>query len=267
VAPRPPKKRKDGKLVVLVVDDEQDIRRLLRRVLEEKGFEVLEAGRGLEALQLVRDGAPDLILLDAMLPEVHGFEICRRIKGSRRYGHIPIIMISAIYRGWRVAEDLMESYGAFAFLEKPFRMSEVLDRIDAALHGTSAEPEDEITDNLSEQAELRLSEGLDAYQKGDLDAAVEALKEGIAVDPLSFRLHYHLGLIHGQREEVFDAIASLETAVNLSPRNYAALKNLAVLYQKAGFKRKSVEVWERTLGAAPDDETKRGIKEHLMNLL
>ena len=67
---------------------------------------MVEADRGLTALRLVKERHPDLIVLDAMLPEVHGFEIARRIKGSQRYGSIPIIMVSAVYRGWRYAEDL-----------------------------------------------------------------------------------------------------------------------------------------------------------------
>ncbi len=56
----------------------------------------------------MKEQTPDLIVLDAMLPEVHGFEIARRIKHSERYGHVPIIMVSAVYRGWRYAEDLKQ---------------------------------------------------------------------------------------------------------------------------------------------------------------
>jgi tetratricopeptide (TPR) repeat protein len=66
---------------------------------------------------------------------------------------------------------------------------------------------------------------------------------------------------------VFEAIAAMEAAVDLSPKNFAALKNLAVLYQRAGFKHKAIEIWERALGSAQDDETRLGIKEHLMSLL
>src|SRR5262249_22989394 len=77
-----------GKLV-LVVDDEEDIRRLLKRLLADRGFRVIEADRGLLALRLVKEHVPDLIILDAMLPELHGFDIARRIKGSEKYGHIP----------------------------------------------------------------------------------------------------------------------------------------------------------------------------------
>lgn len=250
---------------VLVVDDEDDIRKLLTRVLQTKGYEVIEAKRGLEALQLVRDNTPDVILLDAMLPEVHGFEICRRIKGSKRYGHIPIIMVSAIYRGWRVAEDLKSSFGVDAFLEKPFKMADVLTHVDAVLDGRSGDVEPD--DMLSKETSVFLEQGMDAYRAGDLDLAVAKLREGLGVDPGSFQLHYHLGLVLGRGEDIFDAIQELETAVDLQPRHFAALKNLAILYQRAGFKYKAIEMWERALGNSPDDETRQGIKEHLMALL
>jgi DNA-binding response OmpR family regulator len=250
---------------VLVVDDEDDIRKLLTRVLQTKGYEVIEAKRGLEALQMVRDDTPDVILLDAMLPEVHGFEICRRIKGSKRYGHIPIIMVSAIYRGWRVAEDLKSSFGVDAFLEKPFKMADVLSHVDAVLDGRSGEVEPD--DMLSSETSVYLEQGMDAYRAGDLELAVAKLRQGLGVDPASFQLHYHLGLVLGRGEDIFDAIQELETAVDIQPRHFAALKNLAILYQRAGFKYKAIEMWERALGNSPDDETRQGIKEHLMALL
>ena len=250
---------------ILIVDDEDDIRKLLTRVLSQKGYSVIEASKGLEALQKVRDAKPDVILLDAMLPEVHGFDICRRIKGSKRYGHIPIIMVSAIYRGWRVAEDLKASYGVDAFLEKPFKINEVIQHVERALMGRTSEmPVDE---QLSQEAGRILEEGMNAYRAGDIDAAIEKLQEGLKVDPLSFQLHYHLGLLQGRRDLVFDAIHQLETATELQPRNFSALKNLAVLYQRAGFKHKAIEMWERALSSAPDEETRVGIKDHLMSLL
>lgn len=250
---------------VLVVDDEDDIRRLLRRVLEERGYEVIESGKGLEALQLVRDRTPNLIVLDAMLPEVHGFDICRRIKGSQRYGDIPIVMISALYRGWRFAEDLKASYGVEAFLEKPFKIGDVLDAVERGLEGR---PEPSVEDEaLSREAEALLAESMAAYQGGDVDGAIERLHEGLGIDPLSFKLHYHLGLLLGRRDDVFEAIHELEAAVDLQPRHFSALKNLAVLYQRAGFKHKAIESWERALANAPDEETRQGIKDHLMTLL
>jgi CheY-like chemotaxis protein len=252
---------------VLVVDDEEDIRRMLRRVLQERGYRVVEAARGTEALQAVRDHVLDCILLDAMLPEIHGFDICRRIKSSQKYGHIPIIMVSAIYRGWRFAEDLRESYGVTAFLEKPFKISDVIVAVERAIEGKPFETADQEDEALGAEAQASLTRGMDAYHRGDLDTAIGDLKQGLALEPNSFRLHYHLGLLYGRRDNVFEAIQEMETALGISSRNFAALKNLAVLYQRAGFKHKAVESWERALRCAPDEETRRGIKEHLMSLL
>ncbi len=253
-----------GSRCVLIVDDEDDIRRMLRRVLNERDIEVVEASRGSEALAAVREREPDVILLDAMLPEIHGFDICRRIKGSKKYGHIPIIMVSAVYRGWRFAEDLKQSYGVNEFLEKPFKISDVVTAVERALEGKDP---DEAAETLSEEASDCLEQGINAYRAGDLDTAIQHLQRGIGLDPLAFRLHYHLGLLYGRREQLFEGIQALETSVDLSPRNFSALKNLAVLYQRAGFKHKAREMWERALGAAPDDETRQGIKDHLVSLL
>ena len=98
-------------------------------------------------------------------------------------------------------------------------------------------------------------------------AAALALKRGIGIDPLAYRLHFHLGLLYGKKGRVYDAVSELETAVEINSRHFPAVKNLAILYQKAGFRNKAVEMWERALSLAPDEETKQSIREHLLNLL
>jgi DNA-binding response OmpR family regulator len=253
---------------VLVVDDSDDIRGLLVRVFRERDYEVFESARGLDALQKVRACAPDVLVLDAMLPEVHGFDICRRIKGSRRYGHIPVVMVSAVYRGWRFAEDLKRSYGVDEFLEKPFRIGEILAAVQRALAAKGKAPDlANEAEQLTGQAADHLKAGIDAYARGDVEVAIGELKKGIAIDPLAFRLHYHLGLLYGKQENVFEAIEALEIAAELRPRDFSTLKNLAVLYQRAGFRLKATEMWERALASAPDDPTRTSIKNHLMSLL
>jgi DNA-binding response OmpR family regulator len=248
---------------ILVVDDETEIRKMLVRLLTRAGHHVVEADRGLSALRLVKERQPDLIVLDAMLPEVHGFEIARRIKGSQRYGHIPIIMVSAVYRGWRYAEDLKQSCGVDHFIEKPFRIAEVLSAVDASLR---RQPPAEVPD-VSGEAEAALNAGVEAYKAGRLDDAIGHLKRGIGIDPLAYRLHFHLGLLYGKQGRVYDAVSELETAVEVNSRHFPAVKNLAILYQKAGFRNKAVEMWDRALSLAPDEETKQTIREHLLNLL
>jgi DNA-binding response OmpR family regulator len=257
-----------GKLI-LVVDDEEDIRKLLRRLLTQKGHRVIEADRGLLALRLVKDHVPDLIILDAMLPELHGFDIARRIKGSAKYGRIPIIMVSAVYRGWRIAEDLKANYGVEEYLEKPFRIADVLDSVQRLLTRDDARPAEPKRDpeHLSAEAERALNEGIAAYRAGRMDEAIDHLKRGLDIDPLAYRLHFHIALLYGKKGQIYEGIQELERAIDLYPKHFAALKNLAVLYEKAGFKNKAIEMWERCAAAAPDDPTRGSIRQHLMKLI
>lgn len=256
-----------GKRTVLVVDDDLDIRKMVVRLLRTRGLEVLEADRGLMALRLVKEHNPDLILLDAMLPEVHGFEIAKRIKHSKRYGRTPIIMISAVYRGWRFAEDLKQNCGVDHYLEKPFRIDELLRAVDECLSGRAEDLDQGTKSERVAEAETALHLGVEAYRAGRLEEAIGHLKRGISIDPLAYRLHFHLGLLYGKSGQVFEAISELEAAMDLNSKHFAASKNLAILYQKAGFRNKAAETWERALRLAPDDETRRTIKDHLLNLL
>ena len=256
---------KAGQRTVLIVDDEDEIRKLLRRVLEARGYRVREADRGNTALKLVKEAPPDVMILDAMLPEVHGFDIARRIKGSERYGKIPIVMVSAVYRGWRFAEDLKSSYGVDAFIEKPFKIADVVAAVEKAL-AQRPEPT-EPAEKISAEAERQLAAGIAAYKAGDFEKAALHLREGTKIDPLAYRLHFHLGLLYGKQGQIFEAIQELETALDINNKHFPALKNLAVLYQKAGFRNKAIETWERALHVAPDDATRQTIKEHLLGLL
>jgi DNA-binding response OmpR family regulator len=252
---------------ILVVDDEEDIRKLVRRLLTDRGHTVIEADRGLIALRLVKEETPDLILLDAMLPEVHGFDIARRIKGSGKYGSIPILMMSAVYRGWRIAEDLKNNYGIEDYIEKPFRIADLVSKVEGLLERGDATKPAPDPETINKNAMQLLEDGIAAYKAGKVDRAIELLKEGIGIDPLAYRLRYHLALIYGKRGQFYDGITELERAVDLNPRHFPALKNLAVLYEKAGFKNKAVEMWERSVHAAPDAETRDSIKAHLIRLL
>lgn len=251
---------------ILVVDDEAEIRKMLERLLTGKGYRVLQADDGAIALRMVKEHVPDLILLDAMLPSIHGFDIARRIKGSKRYGHIPIVMVSAVYRGWHYAEDLKASCGVEAFLEKPFKIAVVVGAVEAALAGKRPRPDADL-EAMHQRAEQALKRGVAAYKEGRLDEAIGFMKSGVEIDPLAYRLHFHLGLLYGRRGQIFDAIAALEQAVGINPRHFPAVKNLAILYQKAGFKNKAAEMWHKAAVMAPDDATRESVKKQLLSLL
>lgn len=250
--------------LVLVVDDEEDIVRLLEKALTADGLEVIAARRGLEALEMVQKHNPDLILLDAMLPEIHGFEICRKIKSSQRFSQTPVVMVSAIYRGWRYAQDIKETYGADDFFEKPFRLVPLMRRVRELLKGHEVLPAQGVS---PEQIQEMYQRGIALHKAKNFEDAEVTLREACGLDPFNVNLHYALASVLLARDQVLEAIQELETTVELKPDLYAPLRNLAVLYQKNGFKNKAVEMWERALRVCPEDKEREKIKAQLMKLL
>lgn len=128
---------------ILVIDDEPDIREVMRFALENAEFQVIEAGHADEARRLLGQGNPDLILLDWMLPGRSGLELAQQLKQSAKTRNIPIIMVSA--RGEE--EDRVKGLdtGADDYITKPFSPREMVARVNAVLRRTRAEElEDEI---------------------------------------------------------------------------------------------------------------------------
>ena len=113
---------------ILVVDDEPSVTDLIAYNLRKSLYDVRIAADGREALRLVREYSPDLILLDLMIPEVDGLDVCREI---RRSSDVPVIMITA--RGEEVDRVLGLEIGADDYVTKPFSMRELLARIKAVL--------------------------------------------------------------------------------------------------------------------------------------
>jgi DNA-binding response OmpR family regulator len=113
---------------VLVVDDERNIVQLVRLYLSKEGFQVESAGSGAEAIEKVRTLRPDLVVLDLMLPEIDGLEVCRRL---RREGDVPIIMLTA--RGDDVDRIVGLELGADDYVVKPFNPRELVARVKAVL--------------------------------------------------------------------------------------------------------------------------------------
>ena len=117
---------------ILVVDDEEPNRTLLRDPLEARGYSVAEAENGLQALEHIARQTPDVILLDLMMPGMNGFEVCRRLKGDPATAHVPILMVTALSDR---KERLMGiEAGANDFLNKPIDIQDVLLRVANAVY-------------------------------------------------------------------------------------------------------------------------------------
>jgi class 3 adenylate cyclase/CheY-like chemotaxis protein len=111
---------------VLAVDDQPRNLRLLDAVLSPKGYRVLKAPSGAKALELVAEGGVDLVLLDVLMPEMDGYEVCRRIRANEATAFLPVVMITASGDQQRI---LALEAGADDFVTKPFDKSELLIRI------------------------------------------------------------------------------------------------------------------------------------------
>jgi DNA-binding response OmpR family regulator len=114
---------------VLLVDDEQLVRKVVKVVLEAEGHEVVEAGNGPEALASVRGGAPDVVVLDLMMPGEDGLATCRHIKAHDKA--IRVLVLTSVPEA--EAHTEADEAGADGFMVKPFSSLDLLDRVSALL--------------------------------------------------------------------------------------------------------------------------------------
>src|SRR3954465_12882184 len=120
---------------ILIVEDEKDLQEALSYTLPQAGHVPIVVGSGRDALGAVADQHPDLVLLDLMLPDVSGIEICRRLKGDAITRALPIVMVTA--KGDEVDRVVGFELGADDYVVKPYSLRELLLRVDAVLRRTS----------------------------------------------------------------------------------------------------------------------------------
>ena len=119
-----------AKRILIVEDNKADVR-LLKDILENSGYETLQTGDGLEAVNLALAHLPNLILMDIQLPEVSGLEVTRRLRGNDRSRHIPIVAVTAFAMGWYEREAL--DSGCDAYISKPISILGLLNTVKAFL--------------------------------------------------------------------------------------------------------------------------------------
>ena len=179
---------------VLVAEDEGALITLLRYNLEREGYRVLEAQDGEEALLVASEEKPDLVLLDWMLPQLSGIEVCRRLRGRQETRNVPIIMLTA--RGEETDRIRGLDTGADDYLTKPFSMTELLARLRAVMR------------------RIRPSLAPDIVAIGDIEmdrAAHRVRRAGkeVHLGPTEYKLLDHLIQHPGRvfsREQLLDAV-------------------------------------------------------------
>ncbi len=263
----PPTVRLDGGAagkVALVADDDPEVLKLVSALLGKLGCVVLQAANGRQALETVREARPDLVLLDAMMPGMHGFEVCRAIKKDPALRQVPVILCSAIYRG-SAGEDAQIAFGADAFVEKPFRLEELSRVVKVALLGAAAEGPEERA--AREEAERAWRAAAQALAAGKAAEALELARWSCTRDPRSAEGHYYLGHALSRLGHLLEAVAAYDRSAELRPDVDAAHQCLAQTYEKLGFQKSARESWSRAIEACRDPERKKAMQARLVSLL
>ncbi len=120
---------------LLIVEDDFDISNMLRIYFDSQGYETTVAPRGEEALEICRRKLPNLIILDIMLPDINGYEVCRQLRANLRTSHIPIIFLTQ--RDERSDQIAGLELGADDYITKPFDLQLLLLRVQNSLHRSS----------------------------------------------------------------------------------------------------------------------------------
>ena len=178
-----------------------------------------------------------------------------------------MIIISAIYTGWNFIADVKRIYGADDYMAKPFRVMELVRKVEETLAKVEVRPPSPEVAEAHKQADVFLNEATQALKGQDVKAAVLAAEQAVKADPFDPRTHFIFGVSLHKAGRIYEAISVYERVVELAPGQFAALKNLAVLYERQGFKAKAVETWMRALDQSPTDEVRQTIKAHLIELL
>ena len=179
---------------ILIVEDETDLSELMRYNLEAEGFRIVSAESGDEAVERIRDGVPDLILLDWMLPGLSGIELCRRWRSREETARTPIIMITA--RGEEEERVRGLATGADDYVVKPFSMPELVARIQALLRRASPQ----LVTNILKAGDLEIDRQSHRVRRSGRD---------LHLGPTEYRLLEYLMRHPGRvysREQLLDGV-------------------------------------------------------------
>ncbi|GAB4510660.1 MAG: hypothetical protein Tsb0020_28040 [Haliangiales bacterium] len=250
-----------GPLKLLIVDDDFATRHLLVKALQPLGFMTLTSSSGGEAVRKIKAAPPDVVIIDAILPDMDGSEICRAIKQSRMYQNICVFLMSAMLDPALITDDVLRHYGADAYFAKPLDTRSITRRVLELVAARRAEvPARSTAADASEASDRRFRQALALYESGDIDAAIAVLRAGIEIDPLSAKHRFVLANLLQKKALIYEAIDEYEATVDLKPDYFPALTRLAYLYYKQGFATKAIEIWRRSLPHCEDEKLRENIE-------
>jgi CheY-like chemotaxis protein len=244
----------------LVVDDDPEMRRLVRELLASMGCEVVEAGDGAAALDAARRDRPALAVVDAMLPRLHGFDLCHALRSDPALARTRILLCSAAYPG-AAMEDARARFGADAAIEKPFRLDDLRRALVDLLRGDAGPAEG------GGRAEPWARAAADALAAGRVDDALVAAHSAVSADPASADAHYYLAHALARSGAAYEALAAFERAAALRPDLPVVHECLAKHCEELGFERAARVAWMHAAEACPDPALRRAYEAQLLRLL
>ncbi|MCD6283604.1 response regulator transcription factor [bacterium] len=199
------------KKAILIVEDDDDIRELVSHSLSREGFRVSEASAGAEALDSAKSDTPDLIILDLMLPDIDGLEVCKRLKADVSSKTIPIIMLTAKSEDTDIVVGL--ELGADDYITKPFSPRVLAARVKAVLRrkakGTEGKGETIVVEDLvidPSKYEVRLGQRPVELTRGEF----EVLRFLASRRGLVFSRYQIVDAIHGEEYIVTDRAVDVQ---------------------------------------------------------
>jgi tetratricopeptide (TPR) repeat protein len=233
----------------------------LAAALEACGY-TFEAFTNVRALVSIGAAqAPGLVVYVARAFDHECVNFFERLRAREDTAHVPVVVVSDAPITWRLRYDFEDMFGAVSIVDRTDIPSRLQRSIREALGAEVVE------ETLSEDTERALRSSTDAWQLGDVPSAVSFLERAVESAPGSYRTRYHLGLAHGRAGDPHRAIRELVKSIEMHDRYFPALKNLAVLYERVGLARNAQEMWQRAWYVAPDENTRKQIKNRILELL
>jgi phosphate regulon transcriptional regulator PhoB len=190
---------------ILIIDDEKDIVETIEYNIKKEGYTTHKSFDGINGLRLAKEAAPDLILLDLMLPGMNGIELCKALKKDPKTAKIPVIMLTA--KKQEVDKVVGLEVGADDYMVKPFSMKELIARIKAILRRYSAVPKGEKAKSMISFADVKI----------DLDRHEVAVKgKPVELSAKEFKLLEFLASNRNKvfsRERLLDDVWGIQAAV------------------------------------------------------
>ncbi len=267
IKPLPQLKSSDARQILLI-DDEANFRYITREVLESAGYNVVEAHSGLHALELISEVQPDLILLDAIMEDINGFETCRRLLATQKLNNVPILMVT----GLDDMESVNQAYdaGAIDFISKPVNYPVLLHRLRFQLR--TSENIKKLHESQEQLASAQRVANLGYWRwdaTSDHFTASDNFAEMLGVNPENCcsKLNDYLQFVHPEdREYLRSIITGLDFGAPLKPVDYRLVladKPAIIVHQEVDISPDSAHIF---LGTVQDITQKNATEQHIRRL-